>query len=55
LARKGDDVGMVGTKRSVGGVGIFTGGGGPFIRRRRGGGGWVPSMASVERASMFPA
>jgi hypothetical protein len=53
-ARNGDDVGTVGTKRRVGVVGIFIGGGRPFIGRRRGWGGWVPSMVGIEGALMLP-
>jgi hypothetical protein len=45
-------VGTVGSKRrTIGGVGIFTGSGAAFIGQR---GGWVPSMAGVEGVSMLP-
>jgi hypothetical protein len=53
-AWKSDDVGAVGTKRRVGGVGIFTGGGAAFYRVEARRGGRVPSMASLEGASMLP-
>jgi hypothetical protein len=53
-ARKGGGVGAVRAKRrSVGGVGSSPRAGRPFIGWRCGGGGQVPSMASIEAASML--
>jgi hypothetical protein len=54
LAQNGDDIGTVGDRRRVVGVGSFTGVEAAFYRVEARRGAMVPSMAGVEGASMLP-